>query len=313
MNIAFIGGGNMATALIAGLLREGLAPAQIRVVEVDPGRLAALRREQGVEGSAAPDAALRGADAVVFAVKPQHMQAACTECRPWLGSGFALTIAAGIPAASVAAWSGQPQVVRAMPNTPALIGAGITGLWAGAGLPPAARGLAERIMRAAGEVVWFDDEAMLDAVTAISGSGPAYVFLFIEALQAAAEQMGMTAEQARRLSVATFRGAARASRSPYCANGSPPRAARPLRRWKKSRLSACASASSKRCSLRSRAAGSWRGLTAPAIVRPSAQREGRLCSDRRRPPRARRSKGPRRRQGRPLRSASCAHTRRCRP
>jgi pyrroline-5-carboxylate reductase len=208
MNIAFIGGGNMATALIAGLLREGLAPAQIRVVEVDSGRLAALRREQGVEGSAAPDASLRGTDAVVFAVKPQHMQAACTECRPWLGSGFALTIAAGIPAASVAAWSGQPQVVRAMPNTPALIGAGITGLWAGAGLPPAARGLAERIMRAAGEVVWFDDEAMLDAVTAISGSGPAYVFLFIEALQAAAEQMGMTAEQARRLSVATFRGAA---------------------------------------------------------------------------------------------------------
>ncbi|HUD25612.1 MAG TPA: pyrroline-5-carboxylate reductase [Burkholderiaceae bacterium] len=208
MNIVFIGGGNMATALIAGLLREGLTAAAIRVVEVDPGRLAALKRELGVDGSAAPDAALRGADAVVFAVKPQHMQAACTQCRPWLGDGFALTIAAGIPAASVAAWSGRLQVVRAMPNTPALIGAGITGLWAGTGLSPQARSLAERIMSAAGDVVWFDEEAMLDAVTAISGSGPAYVFFFIEALQAAAEAMGMTAEQARHLSVATFRGAA---------------------------------------------------------------------------------------------------------
>jgi pyrroline-5-carboxylate reductase len=208
MRIAFIGGGNMAAALITGLLRGGLAAAAIRVVELEAGRLAALKQQFGIDGSTAPDAGLQGVDATVFAVKPQQMQAACTQCRPWLGSGFSLTIAAGIPAASVAAWSGQPQVVRAMPNTPALIGAGITGMWAGTGLAPAARSLAERIMGAAGEVVWFEDEGLLDAVTAVSGSGPAYVFLFIEALQAAAEAMGMTAEQARRLSVATFRGAA---------------------------------------------------------------------------------------------------------
>jgi pyrroline-5-carboxylate reductase len=208
MKIAFIGGGNMATALIAGLLRDGLDPASVRVVEVDPERLDALKRRFGIEGSSVADEALRGSDAAVFAVKPQQMREACNQCRPWLTGGFVLTIAAGIPAAAVAAWSGQPQVVRAMPNTPALIGAGITGMSAGAGLTPSARTLAERIMSAAGEVVWFDDESMLDAVTAISGSGPAYVFFFIEAMQAAAQAMGMTPEQARRLSVATFKGAA---------------------------------------------------------------------------------------------------------
>jgi len=207
MRIALIGGGNMAAALIAGLLRDGVPAASIRVVEVDSERLAALKRQYGVDGSTAPDAQLRDRDAVVFAVKPQQMREACTQCRPWLSGGFVLTIAAGIPAASVAAWSGQPQVVRAMPNTPALIGAGITGMWTSAGLAPPARQLAERIMGAAGEVVWFDEEAMLDAVTAVSGSGPAYVFFFIEALQAAGQSMGMTAEQARRLSLATFRGA----------------------------------------------------------------------------------------------------------
>jgi pyrroline-5-carboxylate reductase len=209
MKIAFIGGGNMATALIAGLLRDGVDPASIRVVEVDARQLERLERAFGIGGCATADASLRGADAAVFAVKPQQMREACTQCRPWLDGGFVLTIAAGISAASVAAWSGQPQVVRAMPNTPALIGAGITGMCAGAGLSDAARALAERIMKAAGEVVWFEDESMLDAVTAVSGSGPAYVFFFIEAVQAAARAMGMTPEQARRLSVATFLGASK--------------------------------------------------------------------------------------------------------
>jgi pyrroline-5-carboxylate reductase len=208
MKIAFIGGGNMATALIGGLVREGAPPVSIRVVEVDPERRAYLERTFGTDSSAAPDQHLRGADATVFAVKPPQMREACTQCQPWLDSGFVLTIAAGIPSASVAAWSGRSQVVRAMPNTPALIGAGITGLCAGAGVTGEARALAERIMSAAGEVVWFDQEAMLDAVTAISGSGPAYVFFFIEALQAAAQQMGMTPEQANRMSIATFLGAA---------------------------------------------------------------------------------------------------------
>jgi len=208
MRIAFIGGGNMATALIGGLLRGGATPASIHAIEVDPQRLDDLKRRFAIDGSSAPDEGLRGMDATVFAVKPQQMREACTQCRPWLDAGFALTIAAGIPSASVAAWSGRTQVVRAMPNTPALIGAGITGMSAGAAVAPAARDLAERIMSAAGEVVWFDDESMLDAVTAVSGSGPAYVFYFIEALQAAALAMGMTPEQARRLSIATFLGSA---------------------------------------------------------------------------------------------------------
>jgi pyrroline-5-carboxylate reductase len=209
MTIAFIGGGNMATALIGGLLRNGTPPASIRVVEVDPERRAFLKSTFGIDGSAVPDRGLRGVDATVFAVKPQQMQEACSQCRPWLDSGFVLTIAAGIPSASVAAWSGRSQVVRAMPNTPALIGAGITGISASATVDPAARALAEQIMSAAGEVVWFDQESMLDAVTAVSGSGPAYVFFFIEALQAAAQRMGMTPEQANRMSIATFLGAAR--------------------------------------------------------------------------------------------------------
>jgi pyrroline-5-carboxylate reductase len=208
MRIAFIGGGNMATALIGGLLRDGTTPASIRVVEVDPQRLADLKHRFGIDGSSGPDEGLRGMDATVFAVKPQQTREACTQCRPWLDAGFVLTIAAGIRSASVAAWSGRPQVVRAMPNTPALIGAGITGMSAGTTVTPAARDLAERIMSAAGAVVWFDDESMLDAVTAVSGSGPAYVFFFIEALQAAALAMGMTAEQSRRLSIATFLGSA---------------------------------------------------------------------------------------------------------
>jgi pyrroline-5-carboxylate reductase len=198
----------MATALIAGLLRDGLDPGSVWVVEVDPQRLDGLKRRFGIGGSTAADDGLRGSDATVFAVKPQQMREACALCRPWLTEGFVLTIAAGIPAASVAVWSGQPQVVRAMPNTPALIGAGITGMSASPGVAASGRNLAERIMSAAGEVVWFDDESMLDAVTAISGSGPAYVFFFIEAMQAAAQAMGMTTDQARRLSVATFNGAA---------------------------------------------------------------------------------------------------------
>jgi len=212
MKIAFIGGGNMATALIGGLVRDGTPPAALQVVEVDPDRRAFLKRTFGIDSSSAPGGSLRGADVTVFAVKPQQMREACTQCRPWLDAGFVLTIAAGIPSASVAAWCGRPQVVRAMPNTPALIGAGITGMSAGADLAPEARALAERIMSAAGEVVWFDQESMLDAVTAVSASGPAYVFFFIEALQAAAQAMGMTPEQANRLSIATFLGAARLAR-----------------------------------------------------------------------------------------------------
>jgi pyrroline-5-carboxylate reductase len=209
MKIVFVGGGNMAGALIGGLVRGGHPAGSIHVVEVDPQRLAALQAQYGVAGSTAPGADLRGADAIVLAVKPQQMQAACAGCRDWLDSGFVLSIAAGIGADAVAAWCGRSRVVRAMPNTPALIGAGITGASARPGVPQADRALAQRILEVAGQVVWFQDESMLDAVTAVSGSGPAYVFFFIEALQTAARQMGMDEAQARTFSIATFLGAAR--------------------------------------------------------------------------------------------------------
>jgi len=209
MKIVFVGGGNMAGALIGGLVRAGQAPASIWVVEVDAPRLAALKNQYGIGGSGAPDAALRGADATVLAVKPQQMQAACAACRTWLDNGFVLSIAAGIGAGTIAGWTGRAQVVRAMPNTPALIGAGITGASARPEVSADERALAQRILGVCGPVVWFEDEAMLDAVTAVSGSGPAYVFYFIEALQSAAQQMGMDREQARQFSIATFLGAAR--------------------------------------------------------------------------------------------------------
>ncbi|HEX7156968.1 MAG TPA: pyrroline-5-carboxylate reductase [Burkholderiaceae bacterium] len=208
MRLGLIGGGNMAAALIGGLRRRGGAAGDFCVVEVDPDRRAVLQREFGVAALVAAGAPLRDVDLIVLAVKPPQMREACETVRPWLGRPFVLSIAAGIPAASVAAWCGTEAVVRAMPNTPALIGRGMTALTARPGIAEPQRRLATQAMQAVGDVVWFDDEAMLDVATAISGSGPAYVFYFIEALQAAAREMGMDEAQARRFAVTTFAGAA---------------------------------------------------------------------------------------------------------
>ena len=208
MKIAFIGGGNMATALIAGLLRAGRSAADLCVVEVDSARCAQLRQQFGVGAITAPDATLRDAGALVLAIKPQVMREACEAARPHLGQPLVVSVAAGIRAADIARWLGRAAIVRTMPNTPALIGRGVTGMAATAQVGSAQRELAESILRTAGEVVWFDDEARLDAVTAVSGSGPAYVFYFIEALARAAAELGLTAEQSRQLAVQTFVGAA---------------------------------------------------------------------------------------------------------
>ncbi len=208
MKIAFIGGGNIAAALIAGLLRAGRPAADLAVVEIDSARCEQLRRQFGVRAASAADAALGDADAVVLAVKPQVMRQACEAARPHLGRPLVVSVAAGIRAADIARWLGTAAIVRTMPNTPALIGRGVTGLAATAQVGGAQRDLAESILRTAGEVVWFDDEAKLDAVTAVSGSGPAYVFYFIEALARAAAELGLTAGQARQLAVQTFVGAA---------------------------------------------------------------------------------------------------------
>ncbi len=205
----------MAAALIGGLRRHGAAGADIRVVEPDAQRRAAIQADHGVIGVPAIDAALAQAEIIVLAVKPAQVQAVCEALCAWRSPALLVSIAAGIPSEAIARWSGSQAVVRAMPNTPALIGQGITGLYARPGVGAAQRATATAALGVIGDAVWFDDEAMLDAVTAISGSGPAYVFFFIEALQAAARRMGMDAAQARHFVVRTFVGAAQlAAQSP---------------------------------------------------------------------------------------------------
>ena len=210
MKLSFIGGGNMAAALIGGLRRDPdpESPVQIRVVERDAARRQILERDWGVRTQANIDPTVGASQIVVLAVKPADMRAVCQELAPLAGNGaLLLSIAAGIPSAAIARWSGSDSVVRAMPNTPALIGQGITGLYARPGVDDAQRASATRVLQGIGQAVWLPQEDMLDAVTAISGSGPAYVFYFIEALQDAARQMGMETDQARQFAVQTFVGA----------------------------------------------------------------------------------------------------------
>jgi pyrroline-5-carboxylate reductase len=208
MKIAFIGGGNMAGALIGGLRRAGCDAADLAAVEIDAARRAQLQREFGIGTAAAPDAALGAFDVLVLAVKPQQMKPVCETLAPHVSRQLVLSVAAGIRARDLARWLNTQAIVRAMPNTPALIGRGVSGLAALAAVSEAQRAAAETILRAVGAVVWFDDEAQLDAVTAVSGSGPAYVFYFIEALIDAGRQLGFTEAQARTLAIATFTGAA---------------------------------------------------------------------------------------------------------
>jgi len=207
-SIAFIGGGNMAGALIGGLIARGMPAARIRVLEIDAARRAQLRQQFCVATLAAPDASLRDAETVILAVKPQQLQQVCAGLRPHLAAPLVLSIAAGIRAADIARWLAQPRVIRAMPNTPALIGLGISGVAALAAASADDRQRAQTLLEAVGPAVWFEDEALLDPVTAVSGSGPAYVFYFIEALQRAGTELGLAPAQARELAVATFRGAA---------------------------------------------------------------------------------------------------------
>jgi pyrroline-5-carboxylate reductase len=208
MNIAFLGGGNMAAALIGGLLNTGTPAGSIHVIEVDAARRAQLQRDFGVSVGAQPDDQLRHCTVIVLAVKPQQLREVCVAARSFLAEPLVLSIAAGIRAMDIARWLGTRSIVRSMPNTPALAGKGMTGIAALAGVTAGQRDTATRIMQAVGSVVWFNDEAMLDPVTAISGSGPAYVFYFIEALQQAGIEMGFSAPQARALAVQTFVGAA---------------------------------------------------------------------------------------------------------
>ncbi|GGY17288.1 pyrroline-5-carboxylate reductase [Massilia dura] len=213
MKIAFIGGGNMAAALIAGLAGKVTPGAGIHVVDPSPAALEALHARHGVTTAASIDAAVTGAEVIVLAVKPQSMREAVAPLVPLLAGAahapLVLSIAAGIRSADLSRWlGGYGAIVRCMPNTPALIGMGISGLVASGGVTEAQRLAADQVLRAVGGTVWLDDEAKIDAVTGVSGSGPAYVFYFIEAMQQAAVELGLTAEQGIELARATFSGAA---------------------------------------------------------------------------------------------------------
>ncbi len=216
-HIAFIGGGNMASALISGLVRQGLSAQHIDVVEPFADTRERLQDHFGIAAQAQAGAFLERASIVVWAVKPQSFKDAAQQVCAYTPSALHLSVAAGIRSDSIARWLGNERVVRAMPNTPALIGKGITGLYARAAVTDADRQHAQRIVATTGETLWLDAESQLDAVTALSGSGPAYVFYFMEAMTAAGAEMGLSREQAYQLAVATFIGAgelARASHEP---------------------------------------------------------------------------------------------------
>ena len=208
MKITFIGGGNMAGAMIGGLLRKRWPRKNIGVVEIAEAQRERLSRELKVRTYATPDARALRADCIVLSVKPQQMREVCGALAPFMNSQLVISIAAGIRVRDLARWlGGHARVIRVMPNTPALALAGISGLYATSAISPADRATAERILGAAGAVLWFERENDLDAVTAVSGSGPAYVFYFIEALARAARELGLSADAAHRLSLETFAGA----------------------------------------------------------------------------------------------------------
>jgi pyrroline-5-carboxylate reductase len=210
MKITFIGGGNMATALIGGLKKQGFSAAGMQVVDPLEETRTRLTDDFGVRCTPAIDAAALNCEALVLAVKPQLMKQAVAAAAGRLGDQLVISVAAGLQLKDIARWlGGHDQIVRAMPNTPALIGAGIAGLYAPAAVGREGRASAEKILKAVGHVLWIEDEALMDVVTAVSGSGPAYVFYFIEALQNSGTALGLPPATARRLAVETFLGAAR--------------------------------------------------------------------------------------------------------
>jgi pyrroline-5-carboxylate reductase len=211
-SLTFIGGGNMAGCLVGGLIADGWDPGRILVADADP--LQCERVAARYQVSTTPDntAAVSSADVVVLAVKPQFMESVARELAAAISQQrpLVISIAAGIRESTLRSWLGESTaIVRAMPNTPALVQSAATALYANAAVNEQQRSLAETILRAVGLVIWIDDESLMDAVTALSGSGPAYFFLFMEALQAAGQKLGLPAETARLLALQTAIGSAR--------------------------------------------------------------------------------------------------------
>jgi pyrroline-5-carboxylate reductase len=206
-HMAFIGGGNMASAIIGGLIRQGMRPDQFTVVEPFADTATKLLKDFGINALPAAGPELARADLVVWAVKPQVFSEAAAPVMPHTRNALHLSVAAGIRTDSIGRWVGTDRVVRCMPNTPALVGQGITGLFACPSVTPADQKLVEQVIGTTGQFIWVQQESQLDAVTALSGSGPAYVFYFLEAMTEAGLGMGLSAEQAYQLAVATFSGA----------------------------------------------------------------------------------------------------------
>lgn len=210
--VAFIGGGNMARSLVGGMVARGVHPDRIRVADRNAANREQLAADFGVQCFATPEEAVEGAAFWVLAVKPQGMRPVCNtlaslaqQLRP-----VALSVAAGITSRQIADWlGGAVPVVRAMPNTPSLLGAGITGLYANAHVAAHQRTQAGELIRAVGPVEWIEDEVLMDAVTGVSGSGPAYIFLLAEAMADAGASQGLPREVAARLANQTILGAAR--------------------------------------------------------------------------------------------------------
>ena len=215
VHITFIGGGNMGRALISGLINNGFEPNQISVVEANATTALKLYEDFGVQGIGALEQIafdFSKNNVVVMAIKPQDFNVVAKGLASKLKHASApgpliLSIAAGIRLKDMSRWLDHERCVRAMPNTPALIGKGITGLFADTAVNNADRALVETICKAVGQSVWVSEEKLMDAVTAVSGSGPAYVFAFIEAMQSAGEKLGLDPATARKLAYATLEGA----------------------------------------------------------------------------------------------------------
>ena len=207
--IAFIGAGNMAASLIGGLLAQGIPASHIRASDPGAEQRAKIASEHGIALFADNAEAILDADVIVLATKPQVLKDVCLALAPSLQDGQLLvSIAAGISCASLGNWLGARPIVRCMPNTPALLRQGVSGLYANAEVNPAQRELAEHLLAAVGIALWLENEQQIDAVTAVSGSGPAYFFLLIEAMTAAGEQLGLPKAIAAQLTLQTALGAA---------------------------------------------------------------------------------------------------------
>ncbi|MFZ1851943.1 MAG: pyrroline-5-carboxylate reductase [Nitrosomonas sp.] len=210
MDITFIGGGNMASALISGLLQQGYTAKQLHVVEINAENREKIKHAYGVSALADLESGVADADVIVLAVKPQHLHELSQRLSLFLKHQLVISIAAGICSADIERWlGGYLRIVRAMPNTPCSIQSGVTGLYAGLGVNEEDKRIAQSILAAVGTTLWVENEDMLHAITAISGSGPAYVFYFIESLQKAAFSLGFSPENAKQLSLQTFLGASK--------------------------------------------------------------------------------------------------------